>query len=283
MTSKIRAIDQARLNSATKYPSIETYHTLDPANGRLREPAMPFTGTVTLTEKINGTSGRIIILPDGDWFIGSREELLYAAGDRVENPALGIVRTLLPLARRIGQLSRSFSARQGITWVFFLEVYGHGITGAAKQYTTTPGVTGYRLFDIAGVDAEVLNWEREKISSWRQHGGQQFLSEAVLQAAAEAEEIPLVPRLSTVDAAELPQGLKEMQDFLRETLSGGTGAVLDASGSGAAEGLVLRSADRSVIAKARFEDYARTLDRQQDKKGRSMPGVSPWPKGVKRS
>lgn len=215
---------------------------------------------------VHNSNGRIVITPDGDWFIGSREELLYAAGDRIENPALSIVSTLKPLANRIKQLSRSFSAGQGITWVYFLEVYGHGIGPGAKQYTAAPGVTGYRLFDIAGVNAEVLDWEREKIASWRQHGGQQFLSEAVLQTTAEAEEIPLVPRLGTRESAELPRGLEAMQEFLHAIMPGGTRAALDDSGGGAAEGIVLRSADRSMIAKARFEDYARTLRQPREKK-----------------
>ena len=59
------------INSATQYPSIETYHKL--ASGRLTEELnFTFEGNVILTEKINGTNGRAILMPDGDFFIGSR-------------------------------------------------------------------------------------------------------------------------------------------------------------------------------------------------------------------
>ncbi len=47
-------------------------------------------------------------------------------------------------------------------------------------------------------------------------------------------------------------------EFLRKFLPG-TLAPLDASAGGAAEGIVLRTEDRSVIAKARFQDYERTF------------------------
>ena len=71
-----------RTNTITKYPSIPTYHTFDPSNGQLDEPAMIFGGEVWATEKIDGTNGRIS-LTEGGYYIGSREELLHWADDRV--------------------------------------------------------------------------------------------------------------------------------------------------------------------------------------------------------
>lgn len=41
-----------------------------------------------------------------------------------------------------------------------------------------------------------------------------------------------------------------------------TRSALDEAGGGKPEGIVLRTANRSVIAKARFEDYDRTLRRK---------------------
>lgn len=249
--------DFGALNSATKYPSIETYHALDPKDGTLLDKAMPFTGNVVLTEKIDGTNGRIVVMPDGDWFIGSREELLYARGDRIENPALGIVPVLLPLAEKIGARPRQFSASQGATWVFYLEVYGKQAQSGARQYTGT-GKTGCRLFDVAAVNQEVLAWERPQIASWRDHGGQQFLGETVLADAAAGEGVELTPRLGVVDASELPAGIAEMQDFIRRYLPQ-TKAPLDEGAGGTPEGIVLRAEDRTVIAKAKSKDYERTF------------------------
>jgi hypothetical protein len=241
------------LNSASKYPSILTYHALDPAAGKLLEEVTPFTGPVLLTEKIDGTSGRVLVLPDGDYFVGSREELLWAQGDRIENPALSIVATLKELAANLAW----WPPPPGGVLVYFLEVYGHRIGGGWKQYGTSPA-TGYRLFDIASVPAEVLSWPREKIAGWRDHGGQEWADETALLASAASHDIGLVPRLGRVDASELPVSVEETPAFLARHLPG-TFAALDDSALGAGEGIVLRNHDRSVIAKARFADYARTL------------------------
>ena len=46
MKFNVRTVDLAKLNSLTKYPSILTYHTLDPKNGGLMEEVTAFTGTV---------------------------------------------------------------------------------------------------------------------------------------------------------------------------------------------------------------------------------------------
>lgn len=81
MAFDVRAVDLGGLNSLTKYPSIPTYHSLDPSNGNLLDDRVGFTAPVIGTEKIDGTNARIISLPDGSYLLGSREELLYAKGD----------------------------------------------------------------------------------------------------------------------------------------------------------------------------------------------------------
>lgn len=245
----------AALNTATKYPSIPTYHALDPKNGSLLEEPTAFDGDVILTEKVDGTNGRIILFPDGDFFIGSREELLYAKGDRIQNPALSIVEALEPLADRLKPRDEH---RQIL--VFFLEVYGRKIGGAAKQYTGGTSL-GFRLFDIACILPDVLDWDRAQISSWRDNGGQRFCTEAALQRAADAEGIGLTPRLGTAHGPALPGSVQGMHEWLASTLPS-TRVALDDGAGGQPEGIVLRSADRSVIAKARFQDYARTLKRR---------------------
>jgi hypothetical protein len=251
-----------RLNSATKYPSILTYHMLDPKNGLLIENSaaeFPADQLVVLTEKVDGACGRIIVLPDGDFFLGSREELLYAANDRIQNPNLGIVPTLLPFAPDMRPQGAG-----GFLTVYFLEVYGHGIGGAARQYTT--GIQrGARMFDIAFVPLDILNLERGRIAAWRDHGGQRFAHETMLRRAELALNVDLTPRLELLGKDDLPQDLKGMQEFLREHAPS-TQAALDASAQGSAEGIVLRSEDRSVIVKAMFQDYARTLNPQPPRK-----------------
>lgn len=94
----VRTTNLKAINSMTKYPSIPTYHNLDPRDGGLLDETVPFTGPVIGTEKIDGTNSRIILLPDGTYLLGSREELLYAQGDLIGNPALGIIDALRPIA-----------------------------------------------------------------------------------------------------------------------------------------------------------------------------------------
>jgi hypothetical protein len=253
--------DFGPLNSATKYPSIPTYHSLNPANGNLLEERAPFTGPVILTEKIDGANGRIVILPDGDWLIGSREELLYARGDRIVNPALSIVPTLLPVAEALGD---NWPGQDAAICTFYLEVYGYRIGQGAKQYASTD-VTSCRLFDMTATPLAVLGWPRDKIASWREHNGQQFLSEDELDAVATREKIRLTPRLGTVDAAGLPFSLEATLAFLSLRLPVSQSALDEGAGHHG-EGIVLRTPGREVIAKARFADYERTLKRPDKKK-----------------
>ncbi|WP_092557192.1 RNA ligase family protein [Actinoplanes derwentensis] len=248
----VRAVDLNALNSLTKYPSIPTYHELDPRNGGLLPQAVPFSGPVVGSEKVDGTNSRVVVLPDGSYLLGSREELLYAQGDLIGNPALGIVANLRALAETLA------GTPGDAIRVYYLELYGGKIGGQAKQYSTR-GATGWRLFDVAVVDDldERLSWPLQQISAWREGGGQSWLTEQQLQAVG----LELAPRLFTLDAADLPPDIEGMHAFLGEHLPR-TLVALDESGLGGPEGIVLRSTDRAVIAKARFQDYARTLKRK---------------------
>lgn len=251
------------VNSATKYPSIPTYHKL--VHGILEDEAVQFDSTVYFTEKVDGTNARIILMPDGDWFIASRSEILTAYGDRVYNPAQDIVKTLLSLADRV---EGDDAFRRGkVAQVFYLEVYGGRIGAAAKNYSRT-GAVGYRMFDIAFVPVEAFGWSIEKIAFRRDEGTLQvWATEHVLQRASEAENIPLVPRLGSMDAEKLPgsgrDGIRNMQAMLEQyTPITRVGLDTEPYSGGDAEGIVLRTSDRQIIAKARFEDYRRTMKKR---------------------
>jgi hypothetical protein len=251
-------IDLGRLNSATKYPSIETYHALDPKNGMLLERQMLFDGDLAiLTEKVDGTNGRIIVMPDGDFYIGSREELFHAKGDRVWNSQLGIVDALYDLAYG----GPKPIPERGVIKTYYLEVYGGSIGQSYKNYTTSKTTVDYRLFDVSFVPVATLEMERDRIASWRDHGGQQWASEDLLQATATGDRIPLVPRLSVIEGHHLPRTIDETHAWLSEYLPK-TQVALDDTGRGAGEGIVIRTPDRVTIAKARFQDYERTIRRR---------------------
>lgn len=258
-TFDVRTTNLPAINSMTKYPSIPTYHTLDPRHGGLTEEVIKFTGAVIGTEKVDGTNGRIILLPDRTYLIGSREELLYAKGDLIGNPSQGIVDAL----RRVADRVMRTTPRRDAVVVFYLEVYGGKIGGNARQYTSA-GAVGCRLFDVAVISDynTVLGWDSARISGWRDRGGQTYLAEVALQYAAAVAGLDLTPRLFAVDGADLPTGIPETHEFLQQQLPH-TLVSLDGPGGCRGEGIVLRTPDRAQAAKARFQDYERTLRRRK--------------------
>ncbi|WP_437477398.1 RNA ligase family protein [Sorangium sp. So ce1014] len=252
----LRDIDLKKLNSITKYPSIPTYHAMGDGGRLTEERQVGFEGEVYLSEKVDGTNSRLIVSSDGDYIIGSREELLHARGDRIWNPSMGIVDAVRPVAERFFQSGRWTSA----VMVLFMETYGRNVGGNAKQYTGMKTVS-VRLFDVIVFDGELEEMARrspEEIAAWRENGGQPFVGSELTAAHAEGLGIEPTPRLGTVTAQEIPMSIQDTAAWLASKLDR-TRCALDDGAGGAPEGIIARSADRSRIAKLRFEDYRRTL------------------------
>lgn len=261
MTFDIRQVDLDKLNSLTKYPSILTYHRMAD-KGLLRdEVQISFDGRVIGTEKVDGTNARMIFCPDGSVIVGSREDLLWERRDLIGNPALGIVAALEASVQRLAPLL----CQPGHVAVYFGEVYGRNIGGAAKQYSRE-GHVGFRLFDVLLVEnfRELLDWPVERIALWRDQGGQPFVSGDRLGELATCAGLETVPPLFDFDAAQLPCGLDETLAFVLSYEH--SRCKLDNGAGGIPEGIVVRSVDRSRIAKIRREDYQRTLNRRTAKK-----------------
>lgn len=268
-----RTFDLDRLNSMTKYPSILTYHELGD-RGVLNDVVLtpfPVDLLLELTEKVDGTNARMVFCPDGTVIIGSREDFLWATYDLIGNPAMGIVSYLKPIVCRLANdraswpitgkirerwMPPSDEYKQTPIFVLYGEVYGKSIGSAAKQYTST-GKVGFRLFDVAVIDNfdEILGWERERISSWRDNGGQTFLSTEKIRLIAHNCTLDSVPLLGTMKGDQMPTTLADTQAFLQQYSQ--SQANLDCEAGGRSEGVVIRTTDRKTIAKLRFEDYAR--------------------------
>lgn len=250
-----------KINSLTKYPSILTYHDLG-EKGMLKEA---FSENLSfkdcekcyITEKIDGTNSRIILL-NGDYFIGSRENFLYAKGDRFGDPSLGIAENVKPAANRLSECSR---LKKDVLYILYGETYGGAVTAGSKNYTGNKSY-GFRIFDVIQMELdqleEVLKGTADQIASWRERGGQSYLDvDHFRQWAAENAEVETVPYISTVMGSEIPLSLSDVFDWLSQfsnTLAG-------INSAGKAEGVVIRNSDRSLIRKLRFEDYARTEKR----------------------
>lgn len=248
---ELTKLDLRKLDSATKYPSIPTYHEMGDRGRLTNQPSLDFDEEpVIVTEKLNGTNVRIL-RGNGWYLIGSRKELLFFSGDFLHNKALNIVKNVRGLADRLPQTS--------YLTVYFGELYGGGIGKAWKQYTDERDVFGFCLFDMIEFGPEILpyldNNSVESIAANRDRGTQPFASENRLKTMQTNHDVSLTPRWSM----PLPniRSHEEMLRWLHASLpqtQAGLGGVV-----GKSEGVVIRDKDRTKIAKLRFEDYARTL------------------------
>lgn len=132
-----------------------------------------------------------------------------------------------------------------------------------KCYTSKKA-HGCRVFDIARVTPDeagkLLEMERENIASWRDGGGQHFLTnderrEFLFITGDIVSEVPYIDTAipEAIPRDDLKATLAWMEQYRRSQ------AGIDGTGEGNAEGVVIRTKDRSYIRKLRFEDYERTL------------------------
>jgi hypothetical protein len=118
------------------------------------------------------------------------------------------------------------------------------------------------LFDVSVINnnnyEELLAMPIEKIASWREHGGQQYMTEDELQEFSRITGLALTPRLGNVNSDKLPYTFLDCMYFTNE-YTPVSQCTLDAGARGGSEGIVLRTPDRKFIAKMRREDYSRSM------------------------
>lgn len=264
----------AQLNTLTAYPSILTQHERG-EKGKLVEThtTRAVRGiALTATEKINGTSVRILVFADGSYLIGGRETLLHHSGDLLYDPDNGVVAGLLAGVLQGSARQPTWCATVGHSisplTVIYGEAYG-GSIGPHKQYSS--GVFGFRVFDVAVFETsealeQLLKLAPSKLSLWRESSagpgqglryGQPFLPESALNNYCECRGLNRVPTLGAILFTS-NLSLIATQKLLTE-LSPATQARTSPAGLGGSEGVVLTSADRLVRVKLRHEDYARSV------------------------
>ena len=255
-----------KLNSITKYPSILTYHNLGQKGSlvdSLVEDRSFDEGGVFITEKIDGTNSRIIFCTDEhgsveDYIIGSREELLYARGDRIITDKQGIVDNMKPIADTVALLGE----KKLLPNHLYGETYGGNING--HKHYTGHGSYGIRIFDmwniqISYIDEMIEDMDLNRISSWREHGGQPFEHVNDLARFCDEYDLTAVPYLEVIHGKEIPTTLQGVWDWMQKFQR--SVATIDGGAVGMSEGVVVRYGDRSLIRKIRFEDYERTKKR----------------------
>jgi RNA ligase-like protein len=265
----LSTMDQRRVQTATQYPSIPTYHRIDTSHPRhilsaeLTYPTWPTSAPTLVTEKLDGVNARIICLPyHGGWIVGSRTELLTAQHDVIANPTSGICAALAPRGNPHSVANRIWAATGGdAVTVAYLEFYGRrGDQPAHKTYSSGEH-GGWRLFDLATIDPDLLDYPVERLAAMRDHDElATWHTPGQLSAFSAATGVELVPSIMAVHPDKMPATLQDTRDWLiRHAYN--TRAALDAGADPLrpAEGVVFRTPDRSQIAKARLHDYQRTL------------------------
>lgn len=257
-------MDLKKINSLTKYPSILTYHKLG-ERGKLTEELTEERGllnesdNIYVYEKVDGENSRIVFFKNPyneiDYLIGSREELLYAKGDRIGNPYGNIAEFLKPVAEEF--IENNLINIDWALTVIYQESYG-GKTKAAKNYTDSK-TQGYRVFDVFSITQsmldELLELSHEKIAEWRDHGNQPFYNEAEKLKFLQKNDLEFAPLLSAITGSEFPRTLEDTFKWLKNFEQTKVGIDL----TGKSEGVIVRTSDRKQIRKIRFDDYERTL------------------------
>jgi RNA ligase-like protein len=252
----------AKLDTATKYPSIETYHKLG-ERGRLLEERnhdWPEHEPVYVTEKIDGVNGRLIFLPgrNAPWIAGTRDQLVAASSDVVWNKDQGVAEALLgPNAPKPWTLSTYLD--DGYVFVMYFEVYGHKPTPHWNEYSPDGKEPLIRLFDAQFFQQDWLGYFKsvEDVARSRDSDGGIWFVEDRLEALAGRMGVQCVPNLWTGTTTDLPHDVAGMDRFMysfgRDTRAG-------INGGGRSEGIVIRTRGRRTIAKARRQSYEKTLD-----------------------
>lgn len=243
-----------KLISLTKYPSILTYHEM--GNKGILQDSLTEQKSFRncqkcyITEKIDGANSSIIVL-NGDYLIGTREEIVYAKGDRI---CKNIANTVRPYAEKIA----SNIEHDNCMYIAYGETYGGKIGKSSNQYTCDE-TTHFRLFDVVSVSEDsiisLLQKPISDISYWREHEGQEFYSVEKMKQFAERYCIDIVPYLEVKNGKDIPTSLKDTYEWLSSCRF--TKASINSHGN--SEGFVIRTFGREFIRKARIEDYERTI------------------------
>lgn len=250
-------------NSLSKYPSIPTYNKME--KGLLSTDVENYDEMKELyiTEKIDGTNTRIIVC-GSDYIIGSRDEWIYAKGDRVLPTAnRKHIEYLIPFADKI--TSRLSSTNDTVLFIYG-ELYGYKIQ-KWQNYTNEENDYGYRVFDMFSLSVDELNsmldtMSPDQASIWRDNNNQPWYPIDKLKEVSSALGLLTVPYIKREFMKEIGFSVCSANDFLKKFSE--TNAELHANDNKKAEGIVVRTFDRSYISKLRFEDYNKYMKRKKE-------------------
>ena len=217
-----------------------------------------------MTEKIDGSNIRFIIY-NGDYLIGSRKEWIYAKGDRLISNE-----QVMYLKNYVEEVLKSYTFKKNILYCIYGEVHGTGIQ-SWRNYTLSSQSYGFRIFDIWSMEKKDIEnllismKSKDEVSNWRENNNQPWwnmneMTTFIINCCGLVEYAPFKLLCSI---KSIPTDIEETYEFMRRFQH--TDVNLDGTGkqNAKAEGIVIRTYDRSYIAKLRFEDYEKTFKKRK--------------------
>lgn len=272
MKTIIDVLGADKLDSLTKYPSIETFHIMD--RGILRENETNLTEefgdrTLLVQEKIDGTNMRIIVSHDG-YIIGSRNQLLSYRDDLIWSDLNAIMTK--SFAEMIFVSLKDTEILKKHLLVFYGELYGGNIGKASRQYTKNKDLFCFRLFDVAKFDTQKVIEElfqtpvssikglKRKYQNWIDITSHQKF-DGFLEPLNEMN-VKKVPAVGVYKLSKLDEDIETVYKTHLSVFSKSQ-AKEEEGAKGKSEGIIVRDEKRNFIRKLRFEDYQKTLRKQK--------------------
>lgn len=240
----------------TKYPSIENYHSAGKLSCEFNQGEYVF-----ITEKIDGTNVRLInLVRNGsvcDFFIGSRQEILYAQGDRNWISTLNIVDDITEknYLQALKQVKVDQSAGEYLR-VIYGELYGGSIGKFARQYSTDESKTEFRVFDMATIKVPpefILGHPCDPLVT-RVYREANLRFVPIMNLSFQVPSLKMAPIVDCTEGFNIPKDPFETKGWLSKIIPV-TQCDITLGAGMKPEGVVLRNSDRSKIAKVRFDDY----------------------------
>jgi len=246
--------DVKRLNALTRYPTVPSYHVPDAQGRPTLQVKVSFAHEpqLIISEKIAGHSIRVILTKDG-YFLGNKTEILAWHEEIDEQPMHPILNGMRMTANHIFQ---SYSPKDEGIKVFFGVFFGGSSHPHAKQYTGGDyQLNSFKLSDGFSLPANefttLYNSTAEQIGEWRESNQQPFYTETSLLGFG----IPVNPRLrSSAPPVHVAATLAWMQHTLPKSK-----ACLSYLAPGKPNGILIRTPNRSKIAKLSFAEYEKFL------------------------
>jgi hypothetical protein len=246
--------DSRKLNALTRYPVVPTYHVPGAQNcptGRVKvsfaqEPDLIFS------EKIAGHSIRIILTSQG-YFVGNKTEILAWNEDIATLPTNPILEGMQENANNFHQM---YAPKGEGVKVLFGVFFGGSSHPHSRQYTGGDSqLNSFRLSDAFNLSPEefsnLLSQSPEQIGEWRENNQQPFFSEAALLGLG----IPVNPRLL---GNHPPINPTATHTWMKQILPKSK-ASLNYQAAGKPNGILIRTPNRSKIAKLSFAEYEKLL------------------------